>query len=204
MSDKVLFESLPADGESKDVNESPPKTTKKERKKKEMTDEQKEAMKLRLAKGRETALANRRKKALAKKIDKKKEEDDLDEKIAMDIKSKDTSASMKEQIAELKAELSGLREQKKEVRVEIKEEKVKEEPKKLAEKKSELAELNEKMVLMAKVIDSLIAEKKKKPTPVVEVDLEPVKQEPVVTKSPPKPQQVVFDATHYKRNNRFL
>ena len=108
MTDKELFETLPANGESKEDNNSPPKTTKKERKKKEMTEEQKEAMRARLAKGRETALANRRKKALAKKIDKKKEEDALDEKIAMDIQAKDTNANMKKQIEELKAELASL------------------------------------------------------------------------------------------------
>ena len=44
MTDKELFESLPANGETQEVNESPPKTTKKERKKKEMTEEQKEAI----------------------------------------------------------------------------------------------------------------------------------------------------------------
>lgn len=195
MSDKVLFEELNPNGESEVSNETPPKT-KKERKKKEYTEEQKEAMRLRLAKGRETALANRRKKALAKKIDKQKEEDELDQKIAMDIQNKDNTNKLKQQVADLKAELAELKETRKEVKVEIKEEKVAEVK---AEKKNELAEINEKMALMAKVIDTLLAEKRKKAEP----KAEPVK-EPEPVKVPEPVKNVVFDAMSYNKRGKFL
>ena len=61
--------------------EAKPVTEKKPKKKREMTEERKEKLREQLKKGRETALKNRQKKALGKKIDRQDKDKELDEKI---------------------------------------------------------------------------------------------------------------------------
>ena len=46
-----------------------------------MTEDRKQALKLQLAKGREKALENRRKKALLKKLEKEEQNNELEEKL---------------------------------------------------------------------------------------------------------------------------
>ena len=82
--------------------------TKPAKKKRVLTDEQREKLKENLKKGRETALKNRQKKALVKKIDKEDDVKVQDAKIAKKIlgKTVDTSddiKSLKEELKELKA-----------------------------------------------------------------------------------------------------
>ena len=73
----------------KEIFESTEKPAKKV--KKVMSDEQKERLKAQLAKGRATALANRQKKALVKKIDKEDDVKIQDEKIAKSVLGKKSS-----------------------------------------------------------------------------------------------------------------
>jgi len=49
--------------------------------KKSMSEDRKQALKLQLAKGREKALENRRKKALLKKLEKEEQHNELEEKL---------------------------------------------------------------------------------------------------------------------------
>ena len=81
---------------------------KKEKKKRVLTDEQKEKLKENLKKGRETALKNRQKKALIKKIDNEDVEKAKDEKIAKKVLGK--KADNSDEIFALKEELKSLRE----------------------------------------------------------------------------------------------
>ena len=69
---------------------------------KAMTEERKQAVKLQLAKGREKALENRRKKALLKKLEKEEQHNEIEEKIKEKIKNKKTSNDLQDEINELK------------------------------------------------------------------------------------------------------
>ena len=71
--------------------------------KKVMSDEQKERLKMQLAKGRATALANRQKKALVKKLDKEDDVKAQDEKIAKSVLGKKLDNA--DEINELRAEM---------------------------------------------------------------------------------------------------
>lgn len=81
-------------------------SSKKPRKKKELTEEQKQKLRDQLKKGREKALENRRKNALVKKIQKKEKDEERDEIIATKIlkkkKNNEELEEMKNEIAELK------------------------------------------------------------------------------------------------------
>jgi hypothetical protein len=100
-----------------------PATEKKQRKKRVMTEEQKEKLREQLKKGRETAMKNRQKKALGKKIDKEKKEKELDEKIATNIlgksKHEDDIEDLKNQIKELR-DKQGNSDEVKQLRAELK------------------------------------------------------------------------------------
>ncbi len=121
---------------------------KEKKKRKEMTDEQREAMKLRLAKGRETALKNRQKKALLRKIDNEEAEKAKDEKIAKHVLKKD---SKEEQINNLKMDI----------------EQLKTKPS-TPSNDAKLQKLQDNMILMGQVVDHLVKEnneyKKRKET----------------------------------------
>lgn len=96
MSDKVVFEE-PVD---------PPKG-KVKKPRKPMSEERKQALREQLAKAREKSNEVRKKKALAKKIDKEEQEKALDEKIAKKVLNKspmeDEILSLKDEIKQLKA-----------------------------------------------------------------------------------------------------
>ena len=100
-----------------------PATEKKPRKKRVMTEEQKEKLREQLKKGRETAMKNRQKKALGRKIDKEEKEKELDEKIATKIlgknKHEDDIEDLKNQIKEMKAN-QGNSQEVKQLRAELK------------------------------------------------------------------------------------
>ena len=68
---------------------------------KAMTEERKQAVKLQLAKGREKALENRRKKALLKKLEKEEQHNEIEEKLKEKIKNKKTSSELEDEINEL-------------------------------------------------------------------------------------------------------
>ena len=90
-------ETNPIEIEIKEIKEKKPK------KKRELSEEDKERLRIQLAKGRATALKNRQKKALAKKIDREEEEKALDAKIAKKVLNKNP---LQDEMTDLKEELS--------------------------------------------------------------------------------------------------
>tara|TARA_R110000824_G_scaffold6730_5_gene31059 strand:+ start:779 stop:1366 length:588 start_codon:yes stop_codon:yes gene_type:complete len=100
--------------ESSTVEVAPKKT----KKKRVLTDEEKERLKQNLAKGRATSLANRRKKAQLKKIALEEKSKDEDEKIFQAYKKKrkpaelmDENESLKKQLAEMKMQMESSKKQ---------------------------------------------------------------------------------------------
>ena len=88
----------------KEIFESTEKPAKKKR---VMSDDQKERLKAQLAKGRATALLNRQKRALVKKIDKDDHVKKQDEKIAKSVLGKKLDSV--DEVAELRAEMKLMR-----------------------------------------------------------------------------------------------
>ena len=88
----------------KEIFESTEKPAKKKR---VMSDDQKERLKAQLAKGRATALLNRQKRALVKKIDKDDHVKKQDEKIAKSVLGKKLDNA--DEVAELRAEMKLMR-----------------------------------------------------------------------------------------------
>tara|TARA_Y100000004_G_scaffold139039_1_gene157803 strand:- start:5440 stop:6054 length:615 start_codon:yes stop_codon:yes gene_type:complete len=200
---KEVFE---ANGVEEEVVEKPA-TPKKN---KETPEERKERLKAQLAKGREKALANRKKNALAKKVARKEEEDKKDALLAEKLLGQE---SAQKEILELKEELKALKEAKKEATEERKEVKSIEEKK---EKTSEINDLKKQINLLAGVVDRLIKEKNKDKIKMEyrnteeQVEEEPKVEKEVVVAPPPRPptpqapQLKVFDVTHSFKKPRFL
>ncbi len=96
-----------------EYNEVSKAPTKKERKKRELTEEQRLKLKEQLARGRETAKKNRQKKALVKKIKKKEQDEEDDRIIAEKVLKKETKNNeiedLRSQLAELKKEFKSYR-----------------------------------------------------------------------------------------------
>ena len=174
-------------------------------------------MKAQLAKGREKALANRKKNALAKKINKREEEDKKDALLAEKLLGQESS---QKEILQLKEELKALKEAKKEATDERKEVKSIEEKK---EKTGEINDLKKQINLLAGVVDKLIKEKNKDKIKMEYRNIEEVVEEEqvleceepkvvkeVVVAPPPRPptpqapQLKVFDVTHTFKKPRFL
>ena len=93
-----------------EIDEPAPAPAKKEKKpRKPLSDERKAALKENLKKGRQTALENRQKKALGKKIDKDEKDEELNQKIAKKILKVDSSRDdilfLKNELALVKEEL---------------------------------------------------------------------------------------------------
>ena len=94
-----------------EIVEAPaPAPAKKEKKARPpLSDERKAALKENLKKGRQTALANRQKRALGKKIDKDEKDEELNQKIAKKILKVDSSRDdilfLKNELALMKDEL---------------------------------------------------------------------------------------------------
>ena len=92
-----------------EIAEAPVPPAKKEKKaRKPLSEERKLALKENLKKGRQTALENRQRKALGKKIDKDEKDQELNDKIAKKILKQDTS---REDILFLKNELALVKEE---------------------------------------------------------------------------------------------
>jgi len=187
---------------------SKPATPKKN---KETPEERKDRLKRQLASGREKALANRKKNALAKKLNKREEEDKKDALLAEKLLGQESS---QKEILLLKEELKALKETKKEVTEERKEVKSIEEKK---EKTGEINDLKKQINLLAGVVDRLIQEKNKdkikqdhQEAKGLEVTIQPLPEKEVVVEPPPRaptpqaPQIKVFDVTHSFRKPRFL
>ena len=157
---------------------------KKPKKKRVLTDEQKEVLKANLKKGRETALKNRQKKALLNKIDKKDEEQAKDEKIAKHVLGKNP----------IEMEITELKEQIKKSDNEIK--KLKSIPEEIIQ--SEPDTRDNEIKNLKNALKSLMQEKmgmlKKppKPEPVPEPVPEPApKPEPAPEPAPPKQKKIL-------------
>jgi hypothetical protein len=101
-------ESEPDLPEPEEVIEKP-KKEKKPRKKRVLTDAQKEQLKANLAKGRATSLANRKKKKKLKDIAKEEKTIEEDTKIFENLKKKLTSKQIAEENDKLKSELAELK-----------------------------------------------------------------------------------------------
>ena len=106
--------------ETPPVETEPPAkvAAKKAKKKRVLTDEEKERLKANLAKGRATSLANRRKKAQLKKIALEEKIKEEDERIFQAYKKKrkpaelmDENESLKKQLAELKLQMESSKKQ---------------------------------------------------------------------------------------------
>jgi len=102
---------------------APPPKTKPVRKKRVLTEEERERLRENLKKGRETALRNRQKRALANKIEREEMEKERDQKIAKHIlgvvPEKEKIEEIKEEIKTLKSE-GGHGEEIKELKSQIK------------------------------------------------------------------------------------
>ena len=110
--EKELFETpeSPKDEHSIPVPEPVTETkAKKPRKKRVMTEAQREAMKANLAKGRATALANRQRKAQVKKIKKQTEVDEQEKLIVEHAKKKQSNKNANEELEKLRAELAAIK-----------------------------------------------------------------------------------------------
>lgn len=152
---------------------------KKVRKKREISDERREQLKEQLRKGRETALKNRQKKALVKKIDKEEEEKATNEKIAKKVLGVDE----KDTINELKEEIKSLKEN--------------------GGSNSEIKELNEKLKIVGGVLDGLVKDnisykKRKEEKALKKKELEVVEEK--VVEKPKK----VFNTKDYRKLKGFL
>ena len=84
--------------EPKDVFEQPAATAVDDAKTK-----RRERLLANLKKGRETALANRKKKAMFKKAKKQEHEDEMDKVIKQNLKEKDDITELRQEVARLKA-----------------------------------------------------------------------------------------------------
>ena len=199
---KELFDEESADVADKAVEVEPVAPKKKT---KETPEERKERLKSQLAKGREKALANRKKNALVKKVAKKEEEEKKDALLAEKLLGQESS---QKEILQLKEELKALKETKKEVTEERKEVSTIEEKK---EKTTEINDLKKQINLLAGVVDRLIKERNKDKVKMeyIENKEEPEPKKAEVTR-PPTPQVQkqlaikVFDVTHSMKKPRFL
>lgn len=90
----------------------PVKPAKKPRKKRELTEEQKERLRENLKRGRETSLANRKRKAKLKQIEKEEKISIDDEKIFQSLKKKMGADDLEKENTKLRAELLELRKEK--------------------------------------------------------------------------------------------
>ena len=107
-----------ADAVEKEESSTVEVAPKKTKKKRVLTDQEKERLKQNLAKGRATSLANRRKKAQLKKIALEEKSKEEDEKIFQAYKKKrkptelmDENESLKKQLAEMKMQVEASKKQ---------------------------------------------------------------------------------------------
>lgn len=95
------------------------------KKKRVLTEEQKERLRAQLKKGRETSLANRKRKAQLKKIDKEDKHKADDEKLYKAMEAKLRPSKLEQENADLKRQLEAFKNARVEVPVSVKSKKVK-------------------------------------------------------------------------------
>lgn len=181
--EKELFhkpESEPASEKVETIEidiEDKPKKTKKP--KKEMSEERKAQLKEQLRRGRETALKNRQKKALGKKIDREEKEKELDEKIARKVLNKNSFGE--DDIEKLKTELQTIKE------------------KGTNNNSDELEKMKKNMFLMSKTVDHLLEENRnyKKRKEEKKKQKEELKSNPI--NPTPAPAGNVFNSGKYRK-----
>ena len=152
-------ETNPIEIEIKEIKEKKPK------KKRELSEEDKERLRIQLAKGRATALKNRQKKALAKKIDREEEEKALDAKIAKKVLNKNP---LQDEMTDLKEELKTLRSNKGDP--------------------EEIAKLKEELSVIKDVIKKMVTHQMSQHEAQKQVKQEQVKEEADIA-TPKEPQQ---------------
>jgi len=181
----------------------PPPAPKPKRKKRELSEQELERLRSNLKKGRETALRNRQKRALANKIDKQEKEKQRDEKLAKHLLG---DAPEKEKIQEIKEEIKTLKSE--------------------GGNADEIKELKSQIKILTDVLQGVIdktnAKPKKEQTPKKEPEPEPIvndieevpkhqtnhKVEPMespMIQQPkpiinPQPERKVFQASKRKKN----
>jgi len=109
MGQKEIFEGI--SGDEIEVKETPVEDVKKPEKKKPkrvLSEERKAQLREQLKRGRETSLANRKKKALVKSAEKEIKKKEDDKKIAKAFIEKDTSAQ--DEIKQLREEMKAMKE----------------------------------------------------------------------------------------------
>jgi hypothetical protein len=170
-----------------DNDEPLPPTPKSAKKKRELTPEQLEKLRQNLKKGRETALKNRQKRAMEKKIDADEEEKARDEKIAKAILGEKPH---KEEITELKEEIKRLKSE--------------------GGNKDEIKELRSQMSAMVEIIKAVAIKKqeegsinkqtKSSSEPPISIEVkEEVKPPPT-----PKPVKKVADVSRRTRHDALI
>lgn len=178
-----------------DNDEPLPPIPKSSKKKRELTPEQLAKLRENLKKGRETALKNRKKRAMEKKIDADEAEKARDEKIA---KAMLGEKPHKEEITELKEEIKRLKSD--------------------GGNKDEIKELRSQMAAMVEIIKAVAVKKQKETTGKQEEDAPtpaplPRVQQPAVTvevkeevKPPPTPKPVkkVADVSRRTRHDALI
>lgn len=178
-------------------NDEPLPPIPKTKKKRELTPEQLEKLRQNLKKGRETALKNRQKRAMEKKIDADEEEKARDEKIAKAILGEKPH---KEEITELKEEIKRLKSE--------------------GGNKDEIKELRSQMAAMVEIIKAVAVKKQEETTGKQEegnkqtkedAPLPPVQQpvsievkEEVKPPPTPKPVKKVADVSRRARHDALI
>jgi len=175
--------------DKEDTIVEPPPAPKPKRKKREMTEAELERLRANLKKGRETALKNRQKRALANRLDKVEKDKQRDEKIAKHLMGESTE---NEKLIELKEEIKTL--------------------KKEGGNTDEIKDLKSQIKILTDVLQGVIDKTNAKPEPKKEEPKpEPIKEIPVKVEDKPVenikietkpviPQPKVFDATKGRRN----
>jgi hypothetical protein len=177
---------------------APPPKTKPVRKKRVLTEEERERLRENLKKGRETALRNRQKRALANKIEREEMEKQRDQKIAKHILG---VVPEKEKIEEIKEEIKTLKSE--------------------GGHGEEIKVLKSQIKLLTDVLQGVIDKtnskpKKEEPKPEPEPEpepepkkhetnykIEPAKPAPIPQPKPivnPQPERKVFQASKRKKN----
>lgn len=153
--------------DKEDTIVEPPPAPKPKRKKREMTEAELERLRANLKKGRETALKNRQKRALANRLDKVEKDKQRDEKIAKHLMGESTE---NEKLIELKEEIKTL--------------------KKEGGNTDEIKDLKSQIKILTDVLQGVIDKQNIKPEPKKE---EPKKEpEP---KPEPKPENYKMEVT---------
>ena len=122
MGQKEIFEGISEDDIDLDTDIELPKPAAKKKAKRVLSDERKAQLREQLKKGRETSLANRKKKALVKSAEKEIKKKEDDKKIAKAFLEKDTTEA--DELKQLREEMKAMKEAMKAKKAEPKNEKI--------------------------------------------------------------------------------